>query len=416
MSGKSELLLFDSATPQVVIENGYFVDVPPIHSIADSATTITFFIHGSEQDYLDLNDTFIYVKYKVVTATKAALPADSPLIPVNHTLNALFSDITLQLNDTIIEGGSQLYPYKATIENIFGFNEDTKRIQLSCAGYDSDASNRKLWIKQSKVNELVGALRLDFFNQPRYLLPNVDIRLSLTKSKPKFALCGGGSTNPNLIIEEAKLYVRRVRVNDSVMQAHEQSLDIHNAIYPYTRGQVLSYSIPIGSLSHFRENLFNSSLLPKFVVVGFVKSSAFNGDNLSEEPFHFKHFGVSTVALYRDGLALPYRDSYSPDFENDLYKADYLKSILHNTQHLNSNLNNGIELEDFALNHSLFTFNLSPDFDMTQCQMAQDGNLRLEVKFSKALSQAINVIVYGTFDTQIEISKDRRVICSHVQR
>ena len=412
MSGKTELLLFDQLSPQVVVENGFFVDVPPSHSIAENATTITFSIHGSEMDYLDLNDTLFYVQVKIFTSSGATLAADSPIRPVNFTLNALFSDVTLHLNDVMVEGGTHLYPYKATIENLFGFTHTTKKLQLAPAGYNKDNDIRLSWIKQSKSKLFVGALRLDFLNQPKYLLLGVNVRITLTKSKPKFALCGGGTTNPRLIIQDTKLYVRRVRVHDSVLKAHLTSLSHRNAIYPYTRGQVISYSIPVGSLSHFRDNLFNSSLLPKLVIVGFVRSSAFNGDNLNEEPFTFEPCNVSFLALYRDGMSLPYRDSYSPDFTNGMFEVDYFKSIIHNVQHLNTNLNNGISVDDFTKNCALFTFNLTPDFDMTQCQMSQDGNLRLEMKFSTPLTYAINVIVYGTFDTQIEITKDRQVICS----
>jgi hypothetical protein len=47
---------------------------------------------------------------------------------------------------------------------------------------------------------------------------------------------------------------------------------------------------------------------------------------------------------------------------------------------------------------------------MHQRQMPRDGNLRLEVTFEKELAASINVIVYGMFDTQIEITKDRDVL------
>lgn len=91
-----------------------------------------------------------------------------------------------------------------------------------------------------------------------------------------------------------------------------------------------------------------------------------------------------------------------------------MKSIIHNTQHLNTNMNNGIDLEKFKSGYTFFTFNLTPDFDINQCQMPRDGNLRLELKFGGTLAQAINVIVYATFDSKIEITKDRAIICDNV--
>ena len=56
----------------------------------------------------------------------------------------------------------------------------------------------------------------------------------------------------------------------------------------------------------------------------------------------------------------------------------------------------------------------TPDFDMLQTQMPRDGNLRLEIRFRTQLKEPINVIVYGTFDTHIQINKQREIVCSHV--
>ena len=64
--------------------------------------------------------------------------------------------------------------------------------------------------------------------------------------------------------------------------------------------------------------------------------------------------------------------------------------------------------------YTFFTFNLTPDFDYSQRQMPRDGHIRLEVKFAKALEKSINVIVYGIFDAQLQITKYRKIICDNV--
>ena len=389
MSGKTELCLFDEPLPQLVVQGAAFVDISPQTVLTDANSKIEFTIHENKTEYLDLNDSTLYLRYLVKASEgNKALAESSVVTPVNYLMNAIFSDVTLSLNDTIIEGGNQMYSYKSTIETIFGFNREAKKVKLRTIGYDNDADNRKKWIAKSQVAELVGPLRLDFFNQPRYLLPGVTVKLSFTRNRDTFALSGGGSEASKLILLDAKLYVRRVRVAPEVMLAHEKGLMNKNAIYPYTRGQVISYSIPKGSLSSYRDNLFSASLLPKFVIVGFVKSVGFIGDDLSAAPFDFDHFNVNSVGLYRDGLSMPFRDIYQPGFGKTplLVMKDYHRSMIHNTQHLNTNMNNGIRLEDFESGkYTLFTFNLTPDFDMTQNQLPRDGNLRLEVKFGKEL-------------------------------
>jgi hypothetical protein len=281
-------------------------------------------------------------------------------------------------------------------------------------GYVKEDDSRKQLIAKSRICELAGALRLDFFNQPKYLLPGVNVKVSLHGSKDSFAFLNGAG-NPAIHIKAAKLYARRVRVSPSVLKGHEIGLHKKNVIYPYTRSQVATYTVAAGSHSHFRDNIFSTPLLPKFVVVAMVKSEAFTGSSVAIDPFDFNNFNVQSVGLFRDGQSLPYRELYQPNFTNKIYLRDYMSSIIHNTQHMNTNLNNGITLEDFADGkYCFFTFNLTPDFDINQRQMSRDANLRLEIKFRTPLVQAINVIVYGTFDTQIQITRDREVICPHV--
>ena len=173
ISGKSELQLFSSPAPQAVVDSAIFMDVNPTTSLSESSGTIDFVINGSGTDYLDLNDSLLYVRLKVLGADLRAMADTYNATPSNFFLNALFSDVTLTLNDTVVEGGNHLYPYKATMDAIFNFNADAKRLQLEPAGFCNDEAIRKAWISQSKVLDLVGTLRLDFLNQPKYLLPGV---------------------------------------------------------------------------------------------------------------------------------------------------------------------------------------------------------------------------------------------------
>ena len=126
MSGKTELKIFDDHPPQVVIEAGYFEDIHPQTSMDDS-NNIAFFVPASNVDYLNLNDTLLSLQVKIVKADGTALTDKDKPVPSNYFMHSLFSDVTLILNDTTIEGGSQLYPYKAVIESDLNFNSEAKR-------------------------------------------------------------------------------------------------------------------------------------------------------------------------------------------------------------------------------------------------------------------------------------------------
>lgn len=408
--GKTELCVFDNAPAQTMVEHGVFVDIHPTTIIEGAGSHIEFQINGSETEYLDLNDTLLYVRLKVLLKNGTQMPAGVDIKPANYFLNSLFNDIVLTVNDTVVEGGNRLYAYKSTIESIFNFSEDTKRIQLEPSGFSKNDNVRKTWIAESRSFDLVGALRLDFFNQPKYLIPKVNVRIQLQRNKHIFSLITTGAEQPQIQIENAIIYVRRVKVNQALALGHQIGLTKQNAIYPVTKSQIVTYTVSKGSMSYYKDNVFSTIRLPKFVVVGFVKVRAFNG-HYADDPFHFDHFNVNYVSLLCDGQPIPYRDSYQPDFENGLYAKEYMMSIIHNTQHYNTNMNNGITMDDFANKGlALFTFNLAPDFDMFNTQAPRDGNLRLDLKFAKPIPDAINVIVYGIFDGEMQLGKDKQVV------
>lgn len=415
IAGKSELQLFEQPAKQVVVNNASFVDYLPVSALGDGVTSLDFYVQPSDVDYFDLNDSFIYVKLKVTNADGSDLVAASTCKPVNYMLNALFSDAQLWLNETLIEGGSQMYPYKSTIESIFGFTEDAKQIQLKTAGYSEDENQRKKWIATSQEFELVGAIRLDFFNQPKYVLNNVSMRLQLMLNKSTFVLMADAAdkdtVDPKIHIKAARLYVRRAKVDDAVRLGHEIGLRSMNAMYPYQRSEVVTATIPANNHFFTKDNLLGHSQIPKFLVIGLVESEAFKGD-YKKDPFMFNTFSVMSLGLYRDGESAPFRKIYEPDYDKKLFRDTYFKSIILNTQHFNTNANNGIRLKHFKTDggYTFYTFNLAPDFDMDQCQQIADGNLRLDIRLKQQTKVAINVVVYALFDDVVQITKDRRVI------
>jgi hypothetical protein len=408
--GKSELCVFDGAPAQTMVESATFADIHPTTQIDGKSVNIEFLVNASETEYLDLNDTMLYIRLVVKNKNGTDLDAAGNTTPVNYFLNSLFSDATLSLNDTVIEGGDRLYPYKATIDSIFNFSEDTKRIQLESSGYLIDDTLRQAWIVGSKEFELAGALRFDFFNQPKYLLPGVNVRIQLQRNKSAFALVVGNNSQPLIELTKAILYVRRVKVNTALALGHQMGLMKQNAIYPITKTQIITYTISRGSLSYFKDNIFSALRLPKFVIVGFVKAAAFAGDYRSN-PYNFEHFNVNSVGLLCDGQAVPFRDIYEPDFDNKLFTREFQMAMIQNTEHFNTDKNNGITMKMFSEGgHCFFTFNLTADLNMNGVQPPRDGNLRLDVKFAKPLADGINVVIYGIFDSEIQIGKNRQVV------
>ena len=100
-------------------------------------------------------------------------------------------------------------------------------------------------------------------------------------------------------IVSAALFVREVKLNPSVYLAHAKTLESGMAKYPIRRVVCKMFAIPTGYRDVSHEKLF-SSQLPVRLVIGCVDNDAFNGSN-AKNPFNFKHFSLTEVALYLGG-------------------------------------------------------------------------------------------------------------------
>ena len=403
---KTELCIFDRPSPQVVIQHASFEEVYPMNSISSSKTDIEFFINGSQTEYLDLNDTLLNICMKVVDRADNDMPDTGEITPSNYTFHTLFKDVILSFNNTRIEGGNGTYAHKALIETILNYSGDSKNTCLSAMGYFNSDETRRSMIKNSKIFSLTSSLQLDFMDQPKYLIPGVNVHIRIKRASSKFVLESNDKNGPNYQLLDAKLIVRRVRVDQSVLAGHNLGLSKQNAVYPIRNKEIVSFALNKDSSAFYKEQIFGDRRLPNFLLVTFQSASKYHGA-YNESSWKFDHFDVSSISLYRNS---DYRETYTQDFANGDYSCSYMQSIVRNMGYLDKNLNCGISLSDFKDKYPFFTFVLSPDFDVNQSQPPQQGNLRLDVKFTNPLTESINVIIYGVFENEIQITGTRAVL------
>jgi hypothetical protein len=256
----------------------------------------------------------------------------------------------------------------------------------------------------------MGPLFLDMMGQSRYLLPKVTMNIRLTRKSDQFALMFFKAANQgdvSIKIHEATLYVRHVQVNPAVQIGHEIGLKTQNAHYPLQKTVMRHHNIPAGSSSISLENLFQGKI-PKFLTFGLVDGKAFAGD-YTKNPFNFQHFNVNRLALYANGVALPYKE-FHPDFENGNCVREFL-ALYQSMEMFGKNQSFEITYEEFQKGgYNLFCFNLTPDLSMNSGQQQKIGNLRLEMGFAKPLVDAINIVIYAIFDSEIQITKAGEVL------
>ena len=140
-----------------------------------------------------------------------------------------------------------------------------------------------------------------------------------------------------------------------------------------------------------------------------VENEAYNG-SIDKNPFHFQHFNLSKLALYRDCISVPGQAFY-PDFQSGKTLRSYMH-LMKTFDYPNTDDTNGLTLEEFQNGYTLYAFDLTADKSAASGhrQPISSKNLRVSLAFKTPLKNTVNVLFFGVYDSAIEITKLRDVI------
>ena len=419
-SSQSELDLFTNAPTATDVESGYHTECQPISNIEDSS--LKFHIHNDQQDYIDLLHSYIVMTLRVENEDGSALPANTPVAPVNNIAMTLFSQIDMYLKNTLVTHSSNTAHYRAYLENLLSYGEDSKKSQMTLSGWYTDTAGqfeevtdansgfekRRLLAAESKPFQVLSRLHTDVGLQGRYLLNGVDIELRLIRNSNAFCLMAPQGSTYKLKIVEASFFVRKVKLSSATQLEHIKLLDKENkhAIYPLSRTEVRTFTIPAANLSAQEENLF-SGQLPRRIIIGMVESQAYEG-SYSKNPFNFKDFNLNYACVYRNGVQIPLKP-YTPDFVNNKFAREYFSLFQGTGRHFSDH---GLQLSmaDYKGGNCLFAYDFTGDLsDCGAFHLIDKGSIRLELRFSQPLEASVNVIILAEWDSCLRITRERSV-------
>lgn len=421
----AELDLFSAPMTQLSIDDKIYTEISPVSAITDGGP-IEFFIPGDGEKYLDLNDTLLHLRVKITNADGTNLANDAAVGPINYPLNTIFSQCDVILGDRLISQSSATHPYRAMIETLLNFSEDTLKSQFTAGLFYKDTAgamdsivanngpNRGLnkragFTETSREVHLLGPLHGDIFFCERLLLNSVDLRIKLTRASDAFCLTAARDSTFRLKIMGAALFVKKVTVAPAVRLGHAAALMKGNALYPLSRVNVKTYSIPENSRICNQENLF-LGVMPKYIVLAMVHHEAFTGRR-DLSPFNFVHNDVEYLALCQNGRQLPAK-ALQPQFNNGQSVREFYNMFLSTGRHL-KDLPLSIDREEFNTGYTLFVFNLTTADDIDALSPVSSGNLRLEMRFRAPLPQTTTLIVYACYDSVLEIDSKRQVLVDY---
>ena len=414
----SELDLFTMPPTQASLLKGEYVQYLPVSTIADK-NPITFNISGNSDYYIDLAETYLYLHVEIKTHDNKHITPENDVGPTNLLFHTLWKNVIVKLNSTNITRNQGLYHYKAYLDTLLTNNKARKESMLSsqlfyedtAGSFDIYADNeglasRKHHFTRDGVVELYGRLNTTLFNQPKLLLTNVDVQVTLERNSDAICLLSD-EQQPlyTLNIIKAVLSVRRELPNTNIRLTHEKLLQNDTAKYIFPETDVRVFNIAKGSYYFQSDNILNGRL-PTRLYLGMIENDAFTG-SFTRNCFNFKHFDVNYVSIFIDGQQF---QKYETDFEHNRY-LECFHNLSDSIERHSRCHSNGISRESYKNGNTLFCFDLTPGATEDRClNLIRRGNLRIELRFTKPLPRSINLIIYSTFTNVIEVDKLRNIL------
>ena len=108
---------------QTSIEHSYYIEIPPLNALTETSP-IEFHVAASNDDYLDLNNTYLFTRVKITKANGANLVQADDVGFINYPANTMFSQLDITLGDRLISNSSNTYPYRCILECLTNYSRD----------------------------------------------------------------------------------------------------------------------------------------------------------------------------------------------------------------------------------------------------------------------------------------------------
>ena len=290
--------------------------------------------------------------------------------------------------------------YKA-LSDKYKYVVDTLKAEL--AKYDS----------KSRVFCMVP--HIEVFHLNKLLVPNVKIGIQMYFNSPAlWTLRYTGAVSYRLHQDDikVKLYLCQVRLNPSVYRELMDDMTDGKRVvsYPTVRSEIRTYNIQQDTRHYEINNPFQNRL-PNMVVVGLVKSTAFNG-HVGQSPFTFKDFKLTSIKQLVRGETYPYEPLELSDSNDSKDNRGY-RQFLQATGSLCKSRGNMVQADDWG--HSkhctLFVFENAANgcLNTPILNPKLAGELRLVLDFGGDQGDDVTVIVYGEFENLMEINSNKSV-------
>ena len=420
--------LWDQKVTNTAVENITWHEYRPVSQI-NSTSTIEFSVPNSGSNYFDLKRTRLMVKLKVVNKDGSALLEADKVWPINLAMNTMFSQVDLLLQQKqVTRLTAPGYALKSYVDTLLHYGTSAKNGFLQAQLWYVDTANtfdnvgveggvktaqsnggavkRFNAVQLSKELEMEGNLNIDFLQQQKYLINGVPLLFRLWQAPESFRLMSAKEgAEYRMEITDIVLKMASVEVLPEVLLAHSSALKRAPATYTFAQSDIKTFAISKGQYSFTADNLFQGSV-PSLAYVFLIPSEAFNG-SFKRNPLNFVHADASYVSFTLDNKDVP-TTALTPNFDKGMW-TDCFISMLTTSRNYGVDEGNEIQMSHYPGGFTIYGFDLDSMDSMNYLPMPKKGNCRVNIQFSKALTESMNLVIYSKYPSCVMINAARGV-------
>lgn len=414
----SSSLNFSNALPtQNAIVNTQYYEYPCLTATStDDGVPLEFRVDRTNQ-FVDLSQTYITFKVKIVKKDGTALTLDDTIAPVNNFAYSLFSDVDLFIQDqkiTSTQGNYQLLTY---VRMLLDTNAEEKRNYLRQALWFPDTAafmdtftgaegatndgfdKRAEHIALSQQCTLFSKVVLDF--SISQLIPDqTELFFRFHRSSPGMCLlCDEGEFR--VIVSQAKLIVSKATLTAGAHSQISHHLSTRGLSYESTRREIRSKMVSKNDQNC--EWIPFTGLLPRRVYFFQILNTAYNGA-INKNIFNFQMFDLKRLQLFRNGESLPL------DQPLELSEGKPVLMYMFTLNALNKPENVPFNLWEYQYGYMIGCFDLTQDGhagNKNYDAAATNGTVRIKIDYGSPLAEAVTVVCIGEYSGTLHIDRDR---------
>lgn len=420
--------LFSTPFTQVAVEKTYereFLTLNPVNEAPYNFKILT----GSS--FMVPNKTRIVTQWQLSkkdvettgNKTEWTNTASADEINVMNGLGATFiRNLKVTVGGQTVFNSNNLYSYKAYLDNELNFGEDSKKSSMNSFGYyyedcpKSDATElvkcngwkeRRELFTNGKVVEFSAPLYADIFQQPLFMLSNMEIDLEIYPNNTEFLVYSPTyKGDVMLTLNSVRLFCTFVDLHPGVALEVEKKLEKEPARYALQRTELKTlYYNQERTQAH--STIF-TDYIPREVTVVFIPQKNFNGAKDLDATF-FYHINLRDISMQAGNMEIPY-----VAFDLDFRKGKTARAFehLHRTiGQSGTNLDCGITRKMFEDGYTIFPFNLTtsqeniPGFDFIR-----DAPTLFNMKLHTSIDKGdVMALFMGKYDSMMFIDHTRTV-------